>query len=650
MTTEAHDLSVPQPSHPAQARGRVGAGRLAGDLLPFTLAFVVFLAAFFHMRPEPTGDEPHYLIAAQSLAFDGDFDLTNDYASRDRTLRVASSFPLDTFWQAADYKENGKLRPVHAGGLAVILAAPTGLWGLTGARLAMVLIAALLADQLYRLLRDLRFRRPWRLLAWIATVFCLPLLVFTSQVYTEIPGALLVVVLARLIVARAPSTAALALGSAACAGLVWLHVRFLPLAVGAMFGLALAASDRLIGHAAGPRGWLAWIKNTMLSLLRLGIREWRTFTVPLLGPFIVGVGGLMVAFKYLYGSFSFNAGYAVWGDDVNIGRAGWNFIYEFVVTDFFNPVQGWIPFAPVHWLGLAAIGLLILRFGWPAVGALAVIAAFELAGASVGPNAGWQLPARLLMPVIPLIAIPLAAMLQAVRVSRVIFIPLLALSLVYGFAGVERYQGLLPVGVKPRIFGASETAFLFPITRDLNLSRLTTSFRISPGWPEPQTGRVDGGRITAQARRDPRGFLIWGPYSSLKEGSYKATFPLAVTGAAPNDHVAAIEVAGTPPSTFFARRELKASQLRRQLTDQTMAFNTPGGYLVEARVFFLGKGTLSAGEVEVTPVRIAQDRFDRISDWALVLIWVGGTILLGLVFVALAKRSEWSTTRSNQGE
>ncbi len=36
--------------------------------------------------------------------------------------------------------------------------------------------------------------------------------------------------------------------------------------------------------------------------------------------------------------------------------------------DILSPVHGWIPYVPVHWLGLAALGCLILRFGWPAAG------------------------------------------------------------------------------------------------------------------------------------------------------------------------------------------------------------------------------------------------------------------------------------------
>ena len=58
------------------------------------LALAAYTAAFLVMRPGATGDEPHYLLAAQSMAFDGDLNLLNDYSSHERTLRAFESFPL----------------------------------------------------------------------------------------------------------------------------------------------------------------------------------------------------------------------------------------------------------------------------------------------------------------------------------------------------------------------------------------------------------------------------------------------------------------------------------------------------------------------------------------------------------------------------
>ena len=197
------------------ARDRISLSGLLTGLIPFAVAFAVYLLVFVEMRPlGATGDEPHYLIAAESIAYDLDFDLTNDYASRERVLRVVNVFPLGP--HAAVYKDSGELRPYRGVGLPALLALGVGLGGLTGARLVMVLIAALFADQLYRLLRDLRFRRLYRNLAWVSVVFCMPVLVFTSQIYPELPGALLVLVALRVMVAGGSSAGGAGAGVDRC--------------------------------------------------------------------------------------------------------------------------------------------------------------------------------------------------------------------------------------------------------------------------------------------------------------------------------------------------------------------------------------------------------------------------------------------------
>ena len=175
MATDAEQVLGSRSEASARwLRALLSAGGIVAQLAPFALAFAVYLAVFLVMRPESTGDEPHYLLIAESIAYDGDVDVTNDYASRERTLRVTSQFPLPQVYQARIYTESGDLRPLHGVGLGAVLAPAVAFWGLTGARIAMLLIAALLADQLFRLLRDLRFRLRYRVLAWASVVFCLP--------------------------------------------------------------------------------------------------------------------------------------------------------------------------------------------------------------------------------------------------------------------------------------------------------------------------------------------------------------------------------------------------------------------------------------------------------------------------------------------
>ena len=89
-----------------RARDRLSIWGLVSGLIPFVVAFAAYLVVYEVAKPDTTGDEPHYLLVAESIAIDGDVDLRNDYASRERTLRVVNVFPLDYNVQAAVYKES----------------------------------------------------------------------------------------------------------------------------------------------------------------------------------------------------------------------------------------------------------------------------------------------------------------------------------------------------------------------------------------------------------------------------------------------------------------------------------------------------------------------------------------------------------------
>jgi hypothetical protein len=640
VATEMSSTVESRPgSNASRIRERLSFWSVVERLAPFVLAFGVFLTVFRVMHPETTGDEPHYLLVAESIAYDGDVDLTNDYASRDRTLRVVNVFPLPHDLQAADYTGSGQLRPAHGVGLSAFLAPAVALGGLKGARLAMILVAALLADQLYRLLRDLRLRRRYRIPAWVAAMFCLPVVVFSSQIYPELPGALLVVVALRIMVVGSSSPAALALGSTAAGALVWLHVRYLSLSLAVLLGLFLAAcaERRRDEGSVHSRALSERIRAAGTALLRYAataIKRWRTIVLPIVVPYAVVMGALAIAYQHWYGSPDPRAPYGAFSN-TTVGTGGWNFVYDFVLRDLLGPTVGWIPFAPVHWLGFAALGCLVVWFGWRAAACVAAAAAYELVVASAGPVVGWAFPGRYPMIVIPLIAIPIALVIQEIRAARALFVPLLALSLVFVAVAVGDYQGLYPLGEKPRIAVLHTTADAFPNTRP---PHLPTSFTLAPPQAPHQTGGVEGNVVVANEGRDGPGYLMWGPYSSLKEGTYRATFPLSVTGVRGRIPVATIEAAGSPPPKLFARRVVTAAELRpRRLAPLTLEFKTPGGYLTETRVYYNGLGSLRAGPVKVEPARLAGST--RVPAWLLTVFWITGTVVVGWLFVRMMKRT-----------
>jgi hypothetical protein len=640
MGANAEDAVGPLPTAVA-SRARWIESSWVTQLAPFVIALVAYLAAFLVMTPDTTGDEPHYLLAGQSLVYDGDLDLLNDYSSRDRTLRVVGIFPLSPNRHAADYRDTGQLRPVRGIGMDALVAPAVGLGGITGARILMVLIAALLADQLFRLLRDLGIRRRYAFLGWGAVALCYPMLVFSSQIYPELPGALLIVVALRVVVRRASSPVALAIGSTAAALLVWLHVRFIPMSVGLMLALVIAACRAYRGppapRAPGTSGAIRAARAEIGRSARVLTREWRSVTAPLAVPYLADIVLLAAVSYHLYGTVHPTAPYRAFSD-TTAGTGGASFLYEFAVADLLNPAHGWIPYAPVHWLGIAALGCLVVKWRWAAVGIVALAVGYEVLLSSLGPEVGWGFPARYLILVIPLIAVPIALVIQEVRAALVAFVPLFAVSLVFAIAAAEQHLHLYPASETSRLYGVRDVAGVFPIT---NRGLAPVTYTVSPGQFGPLTGTVRGGQVIAKPADGP-GYVTFGPYEYIKRDRYVARFELAVTGASPEAPVVTVDAVSAPPPDFLAVRDVTAGELRPgRMTEVVLEFSNPNGGLIETRAFYRGTGTLRAGEVRVEPASPGTlTPPGRFPDWPKVLAWVLATVVAGWLLVGGMRRAQ----------
>jgi hypothetical protein len=431
----------------------------------------------------------------------------------------------------------------------------------------------------------------------------------------------------------------LSFGSAAAAALVWLHVRYVFLSLAVLLGLAIASLTDMRRSGgdqhSGRRSFSGFVQHVGRALRHLpsaAVRQRRTVLLPLFLPYVIGIGLLGVAFHHWYGKADPRAPYLGWGYST-VGTGGLDFMWRFLLTDLLNPIAGWIPFAPVHWIGLAGLGCLIYWFRWPAALCVAVAAGNEVIIANAAPLVGWGFPARYMLIVIPLIAVPIALVLQEVRISRVLFFPLLAFSLVVSAAFAHDYLRAYPVGDKPRVFAVRSLASLFPV---VNSPLLTTAFTHKPGLFPASTGKVQDKHVIARESTDGPGFLIWGPFRALREGTYRATFQLTARGVQGQTPVATIEATGTPPSRFFKQKVVTAADLGHRRTEIPVEFTTPGGYFVETRVFYQGNGTLEAGPVVVKPLRVKARSWAP--DWALAVAWIGGTILAGWLFLRLFRR------------
>lgn len=353
-----------------------------------------------------SGDEPHYLIAAQSLAFDWDLDVRNDYA-RPHNLIGGGVLSSESHARTG---VGGVLRPAHDVGLPMLFAPYVRLvypLALTLARmvppdvlrrarlddilifrhlisLAMALLAAVLAVQLYMIVGRVARSEPgaagWALLVALSP----PLLAFAFLFFTELPSALLIVWLYRVLSEPDERPVPWFLAGAATGLLLLLHVRN----AAAVLVLLVWGAVRLWRTRRTWRSWAAW---GGAALLLFAVRTymvhlfWGTFiTTPL------AVAGSPMTLPAM-------------AREVGIRVSGLLADQEFGLW--------W--YAPVYLLIGPALasgrGLRVPGGRWALAIAGAYVASIVLPQVNIhGWTGGWSPPARMITPVVPLLAVVIA--------------------------------------------------------------------------------------------------------------------------------------------------------------------------------------------------------------------------------------------------
>jgi hypothetical protein len=219
----------------------------------FAAAFALYLAVglWYATRLRVSGDEPHYLLMAQSLWREGDLDLRDNLARED--WREYTPGPIGEHYGAP--RRDGRPYPAHAAGLPWLLAPVYA----AGGRLGCVAVLALAAAALVALAGSLSVRlgatpsAAW--LAWTAALGP-PVFFYSFHVYTEVVSALALYGSLALVTGP-PALAGAALAGLLAGALPWLHVKM----IAASAVLGLVAVWRLRGRAlaafAGVAGVLA---------------------------------------------------------------------------------------------------------------------------------------------------------------------------------------------------------------------------------------------------------------------------------------------------------------------------------------------------------------------------------------------------------
>jgi hypothetical protein len=336
--------------------------------LAAALAAIAYLGAAWQVFPRlPTGDEPHYLVIAQSLLADHDLKIENNHRRGDYHAYYGGDLRPDYLRRGT----NGEIYSVHAPGLAVIVAPVFAMFGYPGVLVFLALVSAagtaLAWTATWRVTTDTG--AAW--FGWAAAALSAPFLFQSFVVYPDAPGAVLVMVGVLALVADGPLSATrLVLTGAALALLPWLHTRYVAAAV--MLGLAIAARARAARRIAA-----------LLSIPAVSAACWFAF------------------FYVIYGTPDPRAPYggSTQSDIANLGRG--------LTGLLFDQQFGMLPAAPVLLCALAGFVVLVRKSPSLAAALAAIAAPYGLV---VGAYQMWwggnSSPGRFLVPIVLPLAIP----------------------------------------------------------------------------------------------------------------------------------------------------------------------------------------------------------------------------------------------------
>ncbi len=363
------------------ATGAVAALAVAGKpprrrvLFPVILLLYLGVAWRGQQQVGAEGDEPHYLMVAQSLLRDHDLSLERDYLEGRYRAFYRGATTLAPHYRVRG--KGGEIYSLHAVGLSLVILPAYALGGYAGASFFMALLAALLVREMRRLIGDWTGSTGLAEgLAW-ALALCPPLIHYAGLIFSEVPAALIVATGLRL----GRHLARLGWGgtagwAASLAFLPWLNVRYAPLAV--------------LLAAYGLSRWPGWRKAGLLG----GLGALSAVTLALYHRALYGFFDP----RLVYGrrpEFSLST--------LGTGLPGLLFDQEF----------GLLAYAPVFALGLVALPRLAewgRREATVCIGLLAVV--LFTAGSWHMWRGGFNPPARFLVPVVAPLAVAVAAGLR----------------------------------------------------------------------------------------------------------------------------------------------------------------------------------------------------------------------------------------------
>jgi hypothetical protein len=394
-----------------------------GRIMVIAVVLVIW-GLITHGTHAGSGDEPHYMLIAHSLAFDRDLDLANNY--RTASLITANTLEPERHARMVD----GRLRPVHDIGMPLLFAPAVGMAYMLAERLGeripprwlqrarlnegllfrhqmsllMALLTGLLGRELFLLFRDLS-GQPRHALLW-ALLFTLspPILSHSFLFFTEIPTALIALAVFRRLTTRP-------MDSVARGGVL-----------GILAGLLVLVHTRNVGLLGG-----------LLAIAAVG--AWRRqISWPAFGALLAGAAtavALRTAVTFMLWGSLVATPHAAFAADVSVVGTTQQVFVRFTGL-LLDREHGLLTYAPIYVLAFAGLVFSARKASWlrVAVGlvGLAYLLPILLPQVNVhGWRGGWSPAARFIVPIAPLLCV--AAYQYALAAPRWALAPVVLLQL-----------------------------------------------------------------------------------------------------------------------------------------------------------------------------------------------------------------------------
>lgn len=209
----------------------------------------------------PSGDEPHYLVVAQSLWRDGDFKIENNHARRDYREYFAADLEPDYLTRGAD----GEIYSIHPVGLPVVMAPVYAAGGYPGVVFVLVVMAGVAAGLMWRAVVGLTEAPGAATFGVAAVVLTGPFLFNAFAVYPEVAAGLAVALAFTRLSSASPGPVLTRWGVVGVAGaaLPWLSTKYAPMSA----AIILIALARIVWPAAGSTPSRTGIVRASAALL-----------------------------------------------------------------------------------------------------------------------------------------------------------------------------------------------------------------------------------------------------------------------------------------------------------------------------------------------------------------------------------------------